>query len=469
MKLSDSIHAKAQSRKDIPNSQPLFFRVAPLRLCVILLLVIFAVPATSAQEVADTIKVRTRVVFLDALVKEKKTGVPISDLKPENFEVFDDGKPREISYFTREGQARKPLALILILDLRDDGAGRFLKREEVRQAMVEELAKLPPGDEVAILAINLNTVDDKAAAIRNGKAIWLTEFTRDRAQLQTALARVPALVATPPEPSKTEKSDPKNEKKETSMTVSASSDKNEDKTNDASKTKIKENDVLETETIRGENGAVITRTTKKDGSVDIKRVSSNGKMTIQLDNFYDLAGATRDATHLVEEKRPNSQAAIVWLSDGIAPIFKEDRDATEQILIRQNAIFNTLTVDMRTLYKFLLPLGQPLIGWTGLSIAGSGKRLAQQSGGETVHVSRVRDYGAGLARVIGNLNARYNLGFQLSEQEKDDGRMHELVVRVKASDANGKTRRLEVSSRRGYYMPKSGVDQAAANSSGNHR
>src|SRR5438132_273458 len=469
MKLSDSINAKAQSRKDIPNSQPLFFRVAPLRLCVILLLVIFAVPATSAQEVADTIKVRTRVVFLDALVKEKKTGVPISDLKPENFEVFDDGKPREISYFTSEGQARKPLALILILDLRDDGAGRFLKREEVRQAMVEELAKLPPGDEVAILAINLNSVDDKAAAIRNGKAIWLTEFTRDRAQLQTALARVPALVATPPETSKTEKSDPKNEKKETSMTVSASSDKNEDNTNDASKTKIKENDVLETETIRGENGAVIKRTTKKDGSVDIKRVSSNGKMTIQLDNFYDMAGATRDATHLVEEKRPNSQAAIVWLSDGIAPIFKEDRDATEQILIRQNAIFNTLTVDMRTLYKFLLPLGQPLIGWTGLSIAGSGKRLAQQSGGETVHVSRVRDYGAGLARVIGNLNARYNLGFQLSEQEKDDGRMHELVVRVKASDANGKTRRLEVSSRRGYYMPKSGVDQAAANSSGNHK
>ena len=469
MNQSNSTHANAPSRKDTLVLQSSRFRFAPLRLGVTFLLVIFAVPAISAQEVADTIKVRTRVVFLDALVKEKKTGVPISDLKPENFEVFDDGKPREISYFTREGQARKPLALILILDLRDDGAGRFLKREEVRQAMVEELAKLPPGDEVAILAINLNTVDDKAAAIRNGKAIWLTEFTRDRAQLQTALARVPALVATPPEPSKTEKSDPKNEKKETSMTVSASSDKNEDNTNDASKTKIKENDVLETETIRGENGAVITRTTKKDGSVDIKRVSSNGKMTIQLDNFYDMAGATRDATHLVEEKRPNSQAAIVWLSDGIAPIFKEDRDATEQILIRQNAIFNTLTVDMRTLYKFLLPLGQPLIGWTGLSIAGSGKRLAQQSGGETVHVSRVRDYGAGLARVIGNLNARYNLGFQLSEQEKDDGRMHELVVRVKASDANGKTRRLEVSSRRGYYMPKSGVDQAAANSSGNHK
>jgi len=463
MKLSNSTHAKAQSRQDNQIFQLLVPRFASLRLCAIVLLVIFAVPAISAQEVADTIKVRTRVVFLDALVKEKKTGVPISDLKPENFEVFDDGQPRTISYFTREGQARKPLALVLILDLRDDGAGRFLKREEVRQAMVEELVKLPPGDEVAILAINLNTVDDKTAAIRNGKAIWLTEFTRDRAQLERALARIPALVAPSPEPNKTEtaKTEEKNEKKETSMTISASSDKSEDQNADASKSKPKENDVLETETIRGKNGATITRTTKKDGSVDIRRVSSNGKVNIQLDNFYDMAGATRDATHLVEEKRPNSQAAIVWLSDGIAPIFKEDRDATEQILIRQNAIFNTLTVDMRTLYKFLLPLGQPLIGWTGLSIAGSGKRLAQQSGGETVHVGRVRDYGAGLARVIGNLSARYSLGFTLGEQEKDDGRMHELAVRVKATDVKGKTRRLEVNSRRGYYMPKDDAYQAA--------
>src|SRR5260370_17864 len=419
MNASNKSHAKPQRRKG-----QIIKRTSVIWLG--LFLTIFTASSTSAQEVADTIRVRTRVVFMDALVKDKKTGVPISDLKPENFELFDDGQPRPISYFTREGQARKPLALVLILDLRDDGAGRFLKHEEIRRALVDELAKLPPGDEVAILAINLNSVDDKTAVIRNGKALWLTEFTRDRAQLETALARIPALVAPSPEPNKTEtaKADEKNDKKETSMSVSASSDKIDDQPADASKRKPKRDDVLETETIRGKNGAVITRTTKKDGSVDIKRVDRSGKMTIQLDNFYDLAGATRDATHLVEEKRPNSQAAIVWLSDGIAPIFKEDRDATEQILIRQNAIFNTLTVDMRTLYKFLLPLGQPLIGWTGLSIAGSGKRLAQQSGGETVHVIRVRDYGPGPARGIGHLYARYNPGFSLSGQEKDYGRIH---------------------------------------------
>jgi VWFA-related protein len=436
------------------------------RFAVGLLLGLLSAPAILAQEVADTIKIRTRVVFMDALVKDKKTGIPISDLKPENFELFDDGKPRTISYFNSEGQARKPLAMVLILDLRDDGAGRFLKRDEVRTAIVDELVKLPPGDEVAILAINLNSVDDKTAVIRNGKAMWLTEFTRDRAQLEKALARIPALVASAPESDKkdADKKDPNSPERNSSASVSVSSDTDKNKPDDAAKSspdKPKENDVLETETIKGKNGAVVTRTIKKDGSVNITRTSSNGKVNIQLDNIYDMAGATRDATHLAKEKRPNSQAAIVWLSDGIAPIFKEDVGATEQILIRQNAIFNTLNVDMRTLYKFLLPLGQPLIGWTGLSLAGGAKHLAQQSGGETVHVSRVKDYGTGLARVIGNLNARYNLGFKLDEAEKDDGRLHELVLRVKATDAKGKQRRIEVSSRRGYYMPAE-VEQAAA-------
>jgi VWFA-related protein len=430
------------------------------RLAIGILLAFLTAPVILAQEVADTIKIRTRVVFLDALVKDKRTGAPISDLKPENFELLDDGKPRTISYFNNQGQARKPLALILVLDLSEDGAGRFLKREEICASIVDELSKLPPGDEVAILAINTNSVDDKSAAIRNGHALWLTDFTRDRAQIEKALARIPALVAEPPHEVRNDpaKHDPNSPDREGSGSVSITTDPNNAQSDEA---KPKDNNVLETETIRGKDGAVITRTIKKDGTVSVRRASSSGKVNIELDNIYDIAGATRDATHFAEEKRPNSQAAIVWLSDGIAPVFREDVAATEQILIRQDAIFNTLSVDMKTLYKFLVPMGQPLIGWTGISIAGSARRLAQQSGGEAVHVSRVKDYGTGLARVIGNLNARYSLGFALAEDERDDGRLHELTLRVKAMDTKGKQRRLDVSSRRGYYMPKTETAEAA--------
>jgi len=141
-------------------------------LFLLFILATFASLPVSAQEVEDTIKIKTRVVFLDALVKDKKTNLPISNLTTENFQVLDDGKPRNISYFTREGQARKPLALILILDLREDGAGRFLKRTEILKSMEDELAKLPPGDEVAIMAMDMNNEDEER--------LWLTEFTNDR-------------------------------------------------------------------------------------------------------------------------------------------------------------------------------------------------------------------------------------------------------------------------------------------------
>lgn len=201
----------------------------------------------------------------------------------------------------------------------------------------------------------------------------------------------------------------------------------------------------------------------KDGTINLKRVSSSGKVTLEMNDVYDMAAAVRDATRTAEQERPNSQTAIVWVSDGIAPIFYEDRDATEQILIRSNAIFSSLTVDLRTLFKFLLPIGKPIAGWMGVSLYGSAKHLAQNSGGEAVRVNRTSDYGAGLAKIIGNLTARYSLGFALREEEKDDGRMHELAIRVKALDAKGKPRKLDVSSRRGYYMPKSDSDQAAAN------
>jgi hypothetical protein len=151
----------------------------------------------------------------------------------------------------------------------------------------------------------------------------------------------------------------------------------------------------------------------------------------------------------------------VWVSDGIAPIFFEDRDATEQILMRKNVIFNSLTVELRTLFKFLMPLGKPIAGWMGLSLYGSAKHLAQKSGGEAVKVGKPKDYSAGLARIIGNLTARYSLGFALAEDETDDGRLHNLEVRVKAKDEKGKNRKLLVTSRQGYYMSSAVPKEAA--------
>jgi len=206
-------------------------------LFLLFILATFASLPIHAQEVEDTIKIKTRVVFLDALVKDKKTNLPISNLTTENFQVLDDGKPRNISYFTREGQARKPLALILILDLREDGAGRFLKRTEILKSMEDELAKLPPGDEVAIMAMDMNNEDEER--------LWLTEFTNDRAKLAAALARVPAMCV--PDEGRPPKTD---------STAAAKTDV----------TAGKPDDIVETEKIVGRNGGTVIRETRRDGS-----------------------------------------------------------------------------------------------------------------------------------------------------------------------------------------------------------
>src|SRR5689334_3157043 len=210
-------------------------------LSLLFILATFASLPAHAQEVDDTIRIKTRVVFLDALVKDKKTNLPISNLTNENFQVLDDGKPRNISYFTREGQARKPLALVLILDLRADGAGRFLKEPGILKAMEDELARLPAGDEVAILAMDMNNEDEER--------LWLTEFTNDRAKLAAALARVPA------------------------MSVSHYGEAAQTKSTEVAKTDTaggKPDDVVETETIKGSNGGTVIRETRRDGRVNVK-------------------------------------------------------------------------------------------------------------------------------------------------------------------------------------------------------
>ena len=471
-------------------------------LAALIVLVVIGSARVSAQEVAETVRINTRVVFMDALVKDKRTGVPISDLKPENFEIYDDGNLRPVSYFTREGQARKPLALVLILDLREDGAGRFLKRPEVLKAMADELAKLSPEDEVAILATNVSNDDEKH--------LWLTGFTRNRAQIVAALGRAPDLIDVDPDididvnvdsaKAHNTKGLNKNTRGATATSpgsANASPDlakpspdlakaSPDSATMSLDLAKASPGETLpfpgqtsaapgssgsgpgapgsaanvQVEVIKGKNGTTVTRTTKPDGSVDVKRMNKKGDVTVEIDDIYDLAGAVRDTTRKAQTERPNSQTAIVWVSDGIAPIFFEDRDATQEIVIRSNVIFNSLTTEMRTLFKLLMPIGSPVAGMFGVSVYGSAKRLAQQSGGEAVKVSRTKDYANGLARIIGNLTARYSLGFTLAENEKDDGRLHNLEVKVKAQDAKGKTRKLEVSARRGYYMSETGTKEA---------
>ena len=109
---------------------------------------------TKAQDPQDEIiRVKTRVVFIDTLVIDSKTGMPVGDLTRENFEVRADGKPRQLSYFSRAGEGRRrPLAILLVVDLVSHDSEEYRRRADVLKSLAAAFQRLAAEDEVAIVA-----------------------------------------------------------------------------------------------------------------------------------------------------------------------------------------------------------------------------------------------------------------------------------------------------------------------------
>jgi hypothetical protein len=327
------------------------------------------VPTRGQDPKEDTVRVRTRVVFVDTLVKDK-TGAPVTDLTLENFEVWADGKRRTLSYFSRSGEGRRrPLALILVVDIFVKDANQDLRRAEVLESLAAALKKLAPEDEVAVMA----ELGGPGAPLKT-----LTDFTRDRTKMAEALSAVRSL----PMPQPTW--------------------------------------------------------------------------------YHEELGNIAAKVERAAAERPDSQIIVVPLSSVLWPIRVSDRDKIVARFIRANAFFSPLISDPGngTIHMKHVPGRYPLpprpifdaIGrLVGTDFYAPG-HIAEQTGGGATAVRRPEDYGAALEKLIASLAARYNLGFTLNENEREDGRMHKLEVRAKARDAKGKERKLVVSARRGYYL-----------------
>ena len=140
----------------------------------------------------DVVRVRTRVVFIDALVKDRRTNEPIRGLNADDFQVLGDGKPRKLSYFTREGDTRRPLALLLFIDLWAPYGRSHLKSQDAIRRLASALSKLAPEDEVAVMVTWIE--EDEAPGTPVPKLRMVEGFTRDRAKTTAALINIPELI-----------------------------------------------------------------------------------------------------------------------------------------------------------------------------------------------------------------------------------------------------------------------------------
>lgn len=311
-------------------------------------------------------RVNTRVVFIDTLVKDKRTRAPVTDLTRDDFQVLDNGKPRTLTYFSREGDVHRPLALVLCLNLDYTGARRYLERDDVRASLATALVKLSSEDEVAVMGI---------WETMGGKPIMVADLTRDRAKVITAL--------TPPQ--------------------SAS------------------------------------------------EASKAGRAV------YVMNEAAQRAIDIATWARPNSQVVFVYISDGFATNDLLEFNSRQKLaakLIEGNVIFSALTCNMLKGMAAASVIANAPLRILGASITGGEQYLAKQTGGVAIKVDRPEDFGMGLQQITSDLASRYSLGFMLGEDERQDGQMHRLEVKVKARDAWGGERKLVVSARRGYYILK---------------
>lgn len=143
---------------------------------------------SSGDEVdeGDVVRVDTQLVSVAAVVTDS-TGRPLSDLRPENFRLVEDGQPQTIANF---GTAETPFEIALLLDTsgstRDDVA-------LIRAAANSFIEALRPGDRVGVVAFNqAQTVSQPIAAVE-----VLSPLTDDREQLRAAIENLGSSQGTP--------------------------------------------------------------------------------------------------------------------------------------------------------------------------------------------------------------------------------------------------------------------------------
>lgn len=147
-----------------------------------------AKPPQPGQEIGDdeVVRVDTELVSVPTVVVDK-TGRPVINLKPEDFAVFEDGKPQSIANFATTDA---PFEVALLLDTsgstRDDV-------QLIREAAQSFITALRPNDRVAVLSFN-NQVHGGSNLATVQVA---TQLTSDRPSLLRAVESIGASNGTP--------------------------------------------------------------------------------------------------------------------------------------------------------------------------------------------------------------------------------------------------------------------------------
>lgn len=120
---------------------------------------------------AETIRVSTDLVVIDAQVVDRRKGEVVRGLQRTDFQLREGGEVQSISHFSQD---RLTLSIVLLLDLSGSVSPAL---EQIREGALEAIGRLKESDEVALLAFS-------------SEVEVLQDFTRDRRLITDRIGRL---------------------------------------------------------------------------------------------------------------------------------------------------------------------------------------------------------------------------------------------------------------------------------------
>jgi Ca-activated chloride channel family protein len=352
-------------------------------------------PSPLGEEVdeGDVVRVDTQLVSVPAVVTDRG-GRPLANLRAENFVLYEDGRPQQISNFAT---TEAPFEVALLLDTSGSTRADIAL---IRRAARAFLDALRPGDRVSIIAFN----SSKDGAESLATVDVLTRLTDDRDALQQALENIGASNGTP--------------------------------YYDAL-TRIAEEVFREPprEEMRGRR-AIVALTDGVDSASDADYAEARARLQRTGVACYFIQVNTED---FVEDRllRDCQEFGTLRLSrtqlQRYRRIFVPRADATNYEDFCHMGQFERMQIS-RSLYDLARR---------------EMNDLARSFGGKTFPTRDLRDARAAFAEVATEIGTQYSLGYYSTNKTRD-GRFRAIRVEVR-----GAAQGAQVRAREGYYAPKS--------------
>jgi Ca-activated chloride channel family protein len=340
----------------------------------------------------DVVRVDTQLISVPVTVTDR-TGRPLTNLRAENFALYEDGRPQRVANFITTDA---PFEVALVLDT--SGSTRA-EVGLIRRAANAFIDALRPGDRIAILAFN----SQEDGATKLATVELLTHLTDDRDALQQAIESIGTSNGTP--------------------------------FYDALERVVVE--VFREPPRAGLRGrrALVALTDGVDSTseADFATVRSRLQQTGTLAYFIQVNTEDFVEERLLKDCQDDGRLSLSRVQlQRYRKIFDPRADTADYTNFCQMGPFERMQIS-RSLYQL-----------ARREMA----ELARDSGGKTFNAVDLRDARAAFAQVASDIGKQYSLGYYSTNKARD-GRFRSIKVEVRGLQG------AQVSAREGYQAPKS--------------